>query len=101
PGGLGILGRLVVAGLVRRSRGGGSRRGAARPSLDLLMELEEGELATGDLVCQPLALPRIVDLHELIGGRQRVFAQGHELANFGWGGREPQPVLEVALVLAE
>src|SRR5436305_9328433 len=54
----------------------------SRPaSLDPLAELDERELAGGDLSRELSALLRVVDLQELVGVRERVFAQGHEIAN--------------------
>ena len=75
------------------------RRG--RPALDPLAELDQGQLVAGDLVGQPLALLRVRDLHQLVGVGQRVLAQRHELAHLGRRVGEAEPVLEVALVLAQ
>ena len=72
-----------------------------RPALDLLAELDQRQLVAGDLVGQPAALLRVLDLHQLVGVGQGVLAQRHELADLGRGVGEPEPVLEIALVLAQ
>ena len=71
------------------------------PAFDLVAQLDQGQLAAGDLLGQPPALPRVLDLHQLVGVRQGVFAQGHQLADLGRRVGQAQAVLEVALVLAE
>ena len=76
------------------------RRSPRLAALDPLAELDEGELVAGHLVGELLALLRVLDLHQLVGVRQRVLAQRHELPDLGRCVGEAQPVLEVALVLA-
>ena len=100
---LGIVGGFVALprvgdGVVASIRSG---RGASRSTLDLVAQLDEGQLAPGNLCGEPLALPGVLDLHQLVGMGQRVFAQGHELADLRRRVRESQSVLEVALVLAQ
>ena len=51
--------------------------------------------------CQPSTLALVADLHELIGVADRVLAHGHELADVGGRIGKAQPVLDVALVLAD
>ena len=94
-----------------RIRGGGRLRGdlvgdrlgrrAGPSTLDPLPELDQRKLAPGDLFGQPAALLRVGDLEQLVRVGERVFAQGHQLANLGRRVGEPEPVLEIALVLAE
>ena len=103
-----------------RPRSASPRRGSPRPrslpldrprrrrlpsaratALDLVAQLDERQLASGDLVGQAPALLRVLDLHQLVGVRQRVFAQRHEFADLGRSVGQAQPVLEIALVLAE
>ena len=76
-------------------------RGTGPAALDLVPELDERQLAASDLLAQPLPLLRVLDLHELVRVGQRVFAQGHQLADVVGSIRKSQPVFEVALVLAE
>src|SRR4051794_11608752 len=89
------LGRFV--GVFERSRGRRPRRSA----FDLVAQLDERQLTSGDLCREALSLLWVLDLHELVRVRERVFAQGHQLPNLRWSIGEAESILEVALVLAE
>ena len=75
--------------------------GTSAAALDLVAELDQGQLATGHLFGQAAALLRVLDLHQLVGVGQAVLAQRHELADLGRRVGQPKAILEVALVLAE
>src|SRR2546423_8909716 len=70
-------------------------------ALDLIVKAEERELAADDLLRERLAPPLVVELHELVRGRERVVPLRHHVANVVWGRGQPQTVLDVALVLAQ
>ena len=94
----GVLGRLgrLASGPTGRLDVDGVRAG--RPSI--FAQLDQRQLVAGDLDGAGDASSGR-DLHQLVGVREGVLAQRHELAHLGRRVREPEPVLEVALVLAE
>ena len=69
------------------AKGRDRRLGSLRPlagvedPLDAIVEPEERELAGDDLLGECLTAPRIVELHELVRGGQRVVALAHHLAH--------------------
>jgi len=69
--------------------------------VDLFSKLDQRELASGDHVGQMLSLLRVLDLQQLVGMREGVFAHRHQLADLDWRVGQAKAVLEVALVLAE
>ncbi len=77
-------------------------RGAAAPAaFDLLAQADEGQLPAGDLIGQASPLLRVLDLHQLVRVGERVFAQGHQGTDIVGRVRQAEPVLQVALVLAQ
>ena len=79
----------------------GGTRASGCSTVDLLPQLDEGQLAACDLLGQPASLLRVLDLHQLVGVGQAVFAQGHQFADLRRCPGQSQAVLQVALVLAE
>ena len=74
---------------------------APRQGLDALAQLDQAQFARGHLFGQAAALARIVHLHQLVRVRERVTADGYQLSHVLRGIDEAQPVLQVALVLAQ
>ncbi len=64
-------------------------------------QLGEGQLAGGDLLGQPTTCALVTDLHQLVGMRDGVPAQRHQLTNLGRRLCQADAVLDVALVLAD
>ena len=61
------------------------RPGPALAAFDLVAQLDQRQLAAGDLLGQTPALLRVLDLHQLVGMGQAVLAQRHQLANLRRG----------------
>ena len=70
-------------------------------AVDTLAQLDQAQLTLRHLLGEAAALARVLDLHQLIGVRERVTAHGHQLADLRRCIREAQPVFDVALVLAQ
>ncbi len=79
-----------------------SARAHPRPAtLDLVAQLDERQLAASDLFGEAPASLRVLDLEQLVRVRQRVFAHRHQGTDLVRGVGQPEPVLEITLVLAE
>ena len=72
-----------------RAAGRPSPRRLRRPSatFDLVAQLDQRELAAGDLVGQPAAVLWVLDLQQLVGMGQGVFAHRHQLRGSRWAHR--------------